>query len=706
MATTYKTPGVYVEEIVKFPPSVAQVETAIPAFIGYTEKATKKIENDLDRVPTRITSLLDFETYFGFAYPEDSISVEITDVVTDNVVTERNIVVNQPSSPKPFLMYYALQMYFANGGGPCYIVSVNKYEDSNGNENSVLFGDLSDGLTLLESEDEPTLILFPDAKALSEVDFYALYGDALTQCHDMQDRFTIIDTHTCSDIEDDSEVLRDRISLEKDYLKYGAAYYPYLETILDYRYNESDILINHYTNVPDAISTAFGEVEDALATIQPTITSLISITDDDADLTNDLISGSIADVLSYIDDGPIGYNNADTGSETFTVALTAAFTPLLETLTTNLTSLISDKEKIKNAANSAIASVEEIAGAGDNLQAALDTFTGLFEGANKIEKVTSNLIDLTAKLKAANTNLKVAQNVKTNTTNVISEIGKLLSFTVPAATTDSIIELPDNSLTITVDVFNQSTPTEDMVTLVEAIRDEINNVTTTDTNNGAMNGRYLGDIEGLDNKSYNAIKAEISNLPITLPPSSAMAGIYARVDSNRGVWKAPANVGVNYVVKPALKITNGDQDNLNIDTVGGKSINAIRSFTGKGTLVWGSRTLAGNDNEWRYVPVRRFFNMAEESIKKATEQFVFEPNDANTWIRVRAMIENFLILQWRAGALAGAKPEQAFYVRVGLGQTMSALDILEGRMIIEIGMAVVRPAEFIILRFSHKMQES
>ncbi|MEP6929857.1 MAG: phage tail sheath C-terminal domain-containing protein, partial [Flavobacterium sp.] len=182
--------------------------------------------------------------------------------------------------------------------------------------------------------------------------------------------------------------------------------------------------------------------------------------------------------------------------------------------------------------------------------------------------------------------------------------------------------------------------------------------------------------------------------------------VYARVDSNSGVWKAPANVGLNYVVKPTLKITNGDQDGLNIDVTAGKSINAIRSFTGKGILIWGSRTLAGNDAEWRYVPVRRFFNMAEESIKKATEQFVFEPNDANTWIRVRAMIENFLILQWRAGALAGAKPEQAFYVRVGLGQTMSAMDILDGKMIIEIGMAVVRPAEFIILRFSHKMQES
>jgi phage tail sheath protein FI len=149
-----------------------------------------------------------------------------------------------------------------------------------------------------------------------------------------------------------------------------------------------------------------------------------------------------------------------------------------------------------------------------------------------------------------------------------------------------------------------------------------------------------------------------------------------------------------------------DQEDLNVDPGSGKSINAIRSFTGKGTLVWGARTLAGNDNEWRYVSVRRFFNMVEESSKKATAQFVFEPNDANTWVKVRAMIENYLTILWRQGALAGAKPEQAFFVKVGIGQTMTAQDILEGRMIVEIGMAAVRPAEFIILRFMHKMQES
>jgi hypothetical protein len=191
-----------------------------------------------------------------------------------------------------------------------------------------------------------------------------------------------------------------------------------------------------------------------------------------------------------------------------------------------------------------------------------------------------------------------------------------------------------------------------------------------------------------------------------LPPSGAIAGVYAAVDRDRGVWKAPANVSLSAVIGPAVKISHEQQAEYNVDVNAGKSINIIRAFTGKGTLVWGARTLAGNDNEWRYVNVRRFFNFVEESVKKATEQFVFEPNDANTWVKIQAMIENFLTTLWRQGALQGIKPEHAFYVAVGLGKTMTPLDILEGRLIVEIGMAAVRPAEFVILRFSHKMAES
>jgi len=195
-------------------------------------------------------------------------------------------------------------------------------------------------------------------------------------------------------------------------------------------------------------------------------------------------------------------------------------------------------------------------------------------------------------------------------------------------------------------------------------------------------------------------------LEMLLPVSSAMVGIYAQVDNARGVWKAPANVNIDDAIRPQYLITKQDHENLNVDSNAGKSVNAIRSFEGRGpAIVWGARTLAGNDNEWRYIPVRRYFNMVEESTKNATEQFVFEPNDINTWVRVKSMISNYLTQQWRQGALQGATTKEAFYVHVGLGETMTNIDLLEGRMIVEIGLAVVRPAEFIILRFMHKMLE-
>ena len=224
------------------------------------------------------------------------------------------------------------------------------------------------------------------------------------------------------------------------------------------------------------------------------------------------------------------------------------------------------------------------------------------------------------------------------------------------------------------------------------------------TRTGGQAGDTLATIKASETGLYNAARAALDAQRVVLPPSAAIAGIYARVDREQGVWKAPGNVGVMAVLGPVAKVTNDEQDRLNVDPTAGKSINAIRAFTGKGTLVWGARTLAGNDNEWRYVSVRRLFIMIEESAKKATAFAVFEANDATTWLKVKAMIESYLYGLWERGALAGAKPEAAYYVHVGLGTTMTPQDVLEGRMIVEIGIAAVRPAEFIVLRFSHKLQ--
>ncbi len=225
-----------------------------------------------------------------------------------------------------------------------------------------------------------------------------------------------------------------------------------------------------------------------------------------------------------------------------------------------------------------------------------------------------------------------------------------------------------------------------------------------------FDGKFLSDLNNVatgDIGLYNRIEKVLNTqFPMSMPPSPAMAGIYCAVDATRGIWKTPANVAVQSVLGPACKISDEMQADMNVNPATGKSINAIRTFTGKGTLVWGGRTLLGNDNNWRYISVRRFYIMVEKSVKLAAFRFVFEPNDANTWVKVRAMIENYLTNLWRLGALAGAKPEQAFYVRVGLGLTMTFDDVLNGKLIIEIGMAPVRPAEFIILRFTQIQQTS
>ena len=188
---------------------------------------------------------------------------------------------------------------------------------------------------------------------------------------------------------------------------------------------------------------------------------------------------------------------------------------------------------------------------------------------------------------------------------------------------------------------------------------------------GAPPPNTLAALRLTDTARYNQVKDALTRKRVTLPPSATIAGIYARVDRERGVWKAPANVSVMAVVSADKKMTDADQEGLNVDPTAGKSINAIRDFTGKGTLVWGSRTLAGNDNEWRYVPVRRLFITIEENTRKASAFAVFEPNDATTWLKVRGMIESYLYSLWERGALAGSTPEAAYYVHVGLGKTMT-----------------------------------
>ncbi|MDC8760330.1 phage tail sheath family protein [Janthinobacterium fluminis] len=204
---------------------------------------------------------------------------------------------------------------------------------------------------------------------------------------------------------------------------------------------------------------------------------------------------------------------------------------------------------------------------------------------------------------------------------------------------------------------------------------------------------------------YTRILLAVQRKVNLMPPGAAMAGLYTMVDNTRGVWKAPANVGLASVSSPAVNITHNDQEDLNVSTTG-KSINAIRSFIGEGTLVWGARTLDGNSLDWRYINVRRTMIMLEESLRLASKAYVFEPNVANTWVTIKSMARNFLTSIWKRGGLAGASPDDAFSVAVGLNETMTADDILEGILRVTILVAVSRPAEFIEITFQQQMQKS
>jgi phage tail sheath protein FI len=206
-------------------------------------------------------------------------------------------------------------------------------------------------------------------------------------------------------------------------------------------------------------------------------------------------------------------------------------------------------------------------------------------------------------------------------------------------------------------------------------------------------------------KSYQLlISAIMANMNL-MAPSAGMAGIYTSVDSNRGVWKAPANVVVQGAISAAIKIDNAAQADLNTP-INGKSVCAIREFPGMGILVWGARTLDGNSNDWRYINVRITVNYIEQSIKNAIKAFVFEPNTANSWENVKNLIDNFLIELWKQGGLAGSKPTDAFSVKVGLGSTMTNVDIQNGIMRVMVMVALVRPAEFIVINFQQEMQKA
>jgi len=177
-----------------------------------------------------------------------------------------------------------------------------------------------------------------------------------------------------------------------------------------------------------------------------------------------------------------------------------------------------------------------------------------------------------------------------------------------------------------------------------------------------------------------------------VPPSGHMAGIYARVDTERGVHKAPANEPIAGIMSLQVQVNSDQQGILNP-----RGVNVIRSFPGRGNLVWGARTIS-KDPMWKYVNVRRLFIFVEKSVKRSMQWAVFEPNNEKLWSRVKTSLTDFLTTVWKTGALMGTKPEEAFFVKVDRS-TMTQNDLDNGRLIVVVGIAPTKPAEFVIFRF-------
>lgn len=657
---TYKTPDVYVEEISMFPPSVAEVATAIPAFIGYTQRAKENNAGDLHLTPHKIGSMVDYREKFGGPPPVDVKSVNLNG---DNSVRDYEIEDN-------FLMYDSLRMFFENGGGECYIVSIGDFNKTPARKH------FEDGIEAVKKYDEPTLFVFPDAVKLSKPDLGNIQGDALAQCANLKDRFVICDVMDDSGIDDDAKDFRQNVGSRN--LKYGAAYYPYILANLgrNIRYRDIQGKVKKFsTPVNWKDMTDDEDVESLIDELNNVVNSASFL---EGEMTTFLDSRSFNTLEegyeTFINTFKTKVTNGDSASDVrpdFTDALDYVY----EVANTFLDEPLANDElsdPVKTHAADLVTSslVSEI----DRLVAIDNSAEGLIDNASTTNQPRHG---------------EVSWDYSGWSGNFDSSTSDTSPFTTDGSDSDKKIQ---NMLDI------EPIITEIFHSIVSAVRE------------------ILEEAHALEEQKENSLQLQLPPLKnvlttlnrdsVLLPPSGAVAGVYAYVDSKRGVWKAPANISLSSVIGLNRKIDNEEQQDLNVDVTAGKSINALRTFTGKGHLVWGARTLAGNDNEWRYVPVRRFFNMVEESVKKSTYWAVFEPNDANTWVKVRTMIENYLTQKWREGALAGAKPDDAFYVKVGLGLTMTQQDILEGRMNVEIGMAAVRPAEFIILKFSHKMQES
>lgn len=648
MAQRLMTPGVYIEEVNAFPGSVVEVATAIPAFIGYTEKASRN-GKDLVNQPTRITSIAEFHHLFGGAFfPRFTLNQLVEGDLNKHKIkingTDKAI--NFEQDNLMYMLYRGLQLFFSNGGGACYIVSVGIYEGVKLVD--IQKGKLEGGLIPLLKEQEPTMIIIPDAVKLSDDDCYDLYKKVLAHCAKMQSRIAILDVFRGDEVrivnftDPKVDIITNfRESIGSEYLNYAAAYYPWLNT-----------------NVIQKTEITFENLITPLGTLLPP-TETVALS-----LVNDFPTDDAGFLMNLKKDKADDFNKALEIDTEKALKLNPQFKFPTEPGEVKKPTVVAQPKAVTEPKPAVAAPPALATPSTDQDRAKFEEATKKFEEYEVKRKAFEEFG------KATKARSEYLDNYEKYEAYLIS-LKKYFS-----SLHDSLVK-------------NKLTQVKSL--LPDYIKNKNRNY-------------HLGLIA--TSPTYTQILDEIREFANILPPSAAMAGIYTMVDNNRGVWKSPANISLNSVLKPTANITHDEQENLNVDAISGKSINAIRTFPGIGTLVWGGRTLDGNSLDWKYINVRRTMIMLEQSIKMALRSYVFEPNDANTWVSVKSMIVNYLTEKWKQGALAGASPDDAFEVQVGLGLTMTGLDILEGKMLVSVKLAIVRPAEFIVVTFEQQMQKS
>jgi len=700
------TPGVYTVEKSAFPPAVAEVPTAIPAFLGYTEFATKNGKPITE--PILINSMAEYQLYFGgpppFKYPITKLAVPtpgVPPVGYDFEINDNYYVVGEATSGNSFYLYHSLQLFYQNGGGPCYISSVGNYFS---NVASLTGGpptvtpttpDKSHLLTGLElltrlSDPKPTIILSPDALLLEQADYYTVQEQILMQCGELKDRIAIIDVYQGYQSNSESGVIDNfRNMIGNNFMSYGVSYYPFLETTI---VDPSEVT---YANVDQSKSNPDAtQLSDIFPGAQA-INSLASMTED---LTN-VEQLTVPPPFNFATTPTTIPKAAATGIVAYpnwTIAFNAAPPPtptnFVDTLAWQLNVIY------------AMALTLTTLGADKSLPYPDVTITSqdLLNGIDAMMKPSGYNASLLYGLAPYDSNFVTTSKGTGIKVMTAANLPKACS-TVAGSTAPTISTANPYPVTATTPASQFGIINSQIQKVFNAMNTAISQVTNLAN---TLLSQYNSSFEN-SNANYKNLMAGIAKEASQLPPGPAMAGVMTLVDNSEGVWVSPANININSVTQPAIAINNEEQASLNVDVIAGKSINAIRSFPGRGAaIIWGARTLDGNSLDWRYVSIRRTMIMIEQSVANAAFQFVFALNDASTWVTTEGMIGNFLHNLWTAGCLQGASAGDAYKVSVGLGKTMTPVDILQGIMRVEVKVAIVHPAEFIIITYEQEMAKS